>query len=116
MENPIIESAENEKKGYLSKLGTKNSSENKLWDNPFVHSQTEEWYNPNNWAKKECTEQHQPPPPPEPPVVRPEPPQVVVEKLSDEPPPEPNTVPRRNGVVIYLCIFVLTVLLWYILK
>ena len=109
----IIESAENEKKGYVSKLSTKFPNENKLWENPFVA--TPQWYNPNNWTKKEPPPIPEPQPPPEPP--RPEPPAPeppVIEKLS-EPPPKPNTVPHRNGVIVYIIIIVLTVLLCYIL-
>ena len=104
----IIESAENEKKGYVSKLSTKFPNENKLWENPFVA--TPQWYNPNNWVKKEPPSPE--PPRPEPPPPAPEPP--VIEKLS-ELPPKPNTVPHRNGVIVYIIIIVLTVLLCYIL-
>ena len=113
----IIEGSENEKKGYISKLGTKFPNENKLWENPFLHKKSCEWYKPNDWVPEKLS------------TVESVPEKLstiesVPEKLStiESVPEKPGTIesftepPRKNGIFIGVIICILFVLLCYILS
>jgi hypothetical protein len=56
MENKTFIASENEKKGYLGKLTTKNAKESNefQWEKPFIRQRIPEnqWYKPNNWEQK----------------------------------------------------------------
>jgi hypothetical protein len=124
MENKTFLASENEKKGYLGKLSTKNANETESfrWKNPFINNLENDWYNPNTWSPTTTKPIPQPkeeplPKPKEEPVLIQEP----VAQLKVEPKEEPEKFVnvktpklKKNNIMIILLLVLSILLIFFI--
>jgi hypothetical protein len=126
MENKTFLASENEKKGYLGKLSTKNANETESfrWKNPFINNLENDWYNPNTWSPTttkpipEPKEEPVPKPLPKPkeePVLIQEPVSQLKVEPKEEKEPEKfmnvNTPKLKKNNIMIILLLVLSILL-----